>query len=90
MLFKVQGDIRGIYARYHLSLFRLDKLIVDEDSGRLLIFAAIGGCELNEKVRHIYESSGRIIELSSRAFKQIVLGAAVAGSRNRHRDLDNP
>ena len=44
---------RGINAGNLLSRRRLDKFIVDEEADRLLIFAAIGSLQLDEKIRHV-------------------------------------
>ena len=44
---------RGINAGNLLSRRRLDKFIVDEEADWLLIFAAIGSLELDEKIRHV-------------------------------------
>ena len=49
-----EGQIaRGINAGDLLSRGRLDKFIVNEEADWLLIFAAVGGLELNEKIRHV-------------------------------------
>ena len=44
---------RGIYASNLLFGRRLDKFIVNEEADWLLIFAAIGSLELDEKIRHV-------------------------------------
>lgn len=39
--------VRGVYSGYFLALFRLDPFVVYEETDRLGVFTAIGGCELN-------------------------------------------
>lgn len=55
MFWSVTGGqiARGIDAGNLFSRRRLDKFIVDEEANWLLIFAAIGSLELDDKIRHV-------------------------------------
>ena len=49
----IWGSIRGIYASNFLSFLGLYPFVIDEQSSRLLVFAAIRRCELDLEVGHL-------------------------------------
>ena len=49
---KKDADIRRIDTLYHSSILRLHELIIYEETDGLVVFAAIGRCELDGEVGH--------------------------------------
>lgn len=52
-------DLRWVYAGDHFSGLCLDPFVVDEETGWLCVFTAIGSCELDCEVGHVGAGSRR-------------------------------